>query len=143
MRKALAQTNEHYETSSGRTPEYLSWHRTFKREFTKFLTEKGATSIEIGKPNHFDISGFFVVDNQTWYFRIEDIRWSKTDMLIRTAKSNKDYTGGRNQSIPLNKGITAFQMGFDSIVLRVTPESVGFGAIINTSVNAAPELKYP
>jgi len=101
MKKALAATQKDFESASYRTPEYLAWHRLFKREFTKFLAGKGATNIQIGKPNHFDMSGFFTLCNQPWYFRIEDIRWSKDSMLIRTARDYKDFTGGRNQSILL------------------------------------------
>lgn len=120
MKKALFATQTHFESSSSRTPEYLSWHKLFKREFTKFLESKGMTGIEIGKPNHFDLSGFFKdgKKDQIWYFRIEDIRWSKDNMLIRTAQHYKDYTGGRNQYIPLKDGANDFEYGFHQIVLK-------------------------
>lgn len=101
MNKAITLTQAQYESSSSHTPEYLHWHRTFKREFTKFLTENGATDIKIGKPNHFDMSGFFTVGTQPWYFRIEDLRWSKNNMLIRTCKDYRDFTGGMNQYVSL------------------------------------------
>jgi len=58
MQNAIALTNEYFESSCGKTPQYTTWHRTFKREFSKFLTSSGATNIQIGKPNHFDMSGF-------------------------------------------------------------------------------------
>jgi len=97
MKKAIASTQQYFESSCSRTPEYLAWHRLFKGEFTKFLTSIGATLVQIGKPNHFDMSGFFTMGTQAWYFRIEDLRWSKDKMLIRIAKSYKDYAGGMNQ----------------------------------------------
>ena len=101
MNKAIRATQQHFESSSSRTPEYLVWHRLFKREFTKFLKSKGAVHIVIGKPNHFDMSGFFTLGNTVWYFRIEDIRWSKESMLIRTARSYEDFTGGMNQYVSM------------------------------------------
>ena len=101
MNKAIRATQAHFESSTGKTPEYQAWHRLFKREFTALLTQLGATSIQIGKMNHFDMSGFFTIQNQIWYFRIEDVRWSKDKMLIRTAQSFKDYTGGHNQYVSM------------------------------------------
>ena len=120
MKAALAATRQEFESSSSRTPEYLAWHRLFKREFTKFLSSKGMTGIEIGNPNHFDLSGFFKdgAKDQIWYFRIEDIRWSKQSMLIRTAQHYKDFTGGPNQYIPLDALDDAFEYAFDCIIER-------------------------
>jgi len=118
MKKALQETQKTFESASNRTPEYLSWHRLFKREFKKFLTNKGATQIEIGKPNHFDMSGFFTLTGQIWYFSVSDIRWSKESMLIRTAKSYKDYTGGMNQFISLQGGEEKFNQYFEDIMNR-------------------------
>ena len=117
MNKALQSTHQEFESSSSRTPEYLAWHRLFKREFTKFLTAKEATNIVIGSPNHFDISGFFMLGNAIWYFRIEDLRWSKAQMLIRTAEHYKDYTGGMNQYIPLSSE-PVFNKYFTAITQR-------------------------
>lgn len=116
MKRALDLTQTDFESSSSRTPEYRSWHRLFKREFTKFLMEHGATLIQIGKPNHFDMSGFFTWNGQAWWFRIEDIRWSKNDMLIRTAQSYKDYTGGQNHFVPLNMGPDHFDVELRNVV---------------------------
>jgi hypothetical protein len=81
------------------------------------LTEHGALDIAIGKPNHFDMSGFFQMDNgQMWWFRIEDLRWSKNNMLVRTAQSFKDYTGGRNQYVSLCFGEDTFKREFLQII---------------------------
>jgi len=114
MKKALSATLQDFESSCFKTPQYLSWHRLFKREFTKFLTAKGATNIAIGKPNHFDMSGFFTLDNTIWYFSIGDLRGFKDSMLIRTAKHYKDYSGGMNQYVPLIDEVTFIEY-FNSI----------------------------
>ena len=150
MKKAIAATNKDFESSCSKTPEYLSWHRLFKREFTQFLTAKGASNIAIGKPNHFDMSGFFTLGNTVWYFSIGDLRHGGTasPMLIRTAAHYKDYSGGMNQYIPM-RNETAFTDGFDSVIarneqgmLRPIHHAINTSPIINASVNAAPELKF-
>lgn len=115
MAKSIESTKYEFESSSCRTPQYLAWHRLFKREFTAFLKSQGITVVKIGKPNHFDMSGFFQKDAQWWYFRIEDLRWSKDRMLVRTAAHDKDYTGGRNQYLPLHNA-EAFMRAFEQIV---------------------------
>ena len=118
MKKAIEATNQEFESSSTRTPQYLAWHKLFKREFVKFLTQKGMMEVQINKPNHFDMSGFFLAKNgQLWYFSISDLRCSKDSMLIRTAKHPKDYTGGSNRSATLLTA-QAFEREFDIIVMR-------------------------
>jgi hypothetical protein len=116
MKKALALTQTEFESSTGHTPEYMAWHRTFKREFTKYLKSLGVVEVKIGSPNHFDMSGFFKREDGQWfYFSISDIRWSKDDMLLRTAKHEKDYTGGANYFVPLI-GYDRFNDRFASLV---------------------------
>ena len=118
MNNIIAKTQENFESSSGKTPQYLTWHRQFRRAFIQFLQLHGATNIVIGKPNHFDASGFFTMpDGQIWYFSISDLRWSKDRMLIRTANSYKDYCGGSNQYISLANA-DEFDRQFCAIVLR-------------------------
>jgi len=99
--KVIWLLNQEFESSSQRTPEYLEAHRTFKREFTKILKPICKT-ILIDKPNHFDIDGFFELnDNRIYWFSIGDLRWDKI-FLIRTAKDFKDYTGGSNNYLTLD-----------------------------------------
>jgi len=99
--KVIYLLNCDFESSSQRTTQYLEFHRTFKREFKKVLNPI-CNKIEISKPNHFDVSGFFQLkDNRIYYFSISDLRWNKT-FLIRIAKDFKDYTGGSNNFINLD-----------------------------------------
>lgn len=117
MKTLLDSTQQHFESACNRTPEYLRWHLLFRKAFGKFLKANGATDIAINRPNHFDASGFFRASlGQVWWFRIEDLRWSKDRMLIRTAQDFKDYIGGRNQYIDLNKTENIFELQFDKIV---------------------------
>lgn len=103
MKNSLFLTQKNYQSTCYQTSEYLYWHEVFKKEFTKFLKSIGCTVISINKPNHFDMSGFFISKvGQCYFFRIEDLRWSKDKMLIRTAKNFKDYCGGNNQYVKLD-----------------------------------------
>ena len=160
MKKAIAASNQNFESLPFRSPQYLSWHRLFKREFTKFLESKGATKFEISKSNHFDMDGFFTLGTSIWFFMINDLRTGDSKappMLIRSAAHYKDFAGGRNQYISM-KDESSFVEYFDRIVSRpiqrapssnliaeinaAQSEYMVTGGIINTSVNAALELKY-
>lgn len=99
MKKTLSLLKQKFESSCGKTPQYLEFHRTFKREFTALLKSYGAEKIEVSKPNHFDASGFFTHADEIYYFSLSDLRWSKSNLLVRTAKHYKDYTGGVNQYV--------------------------------------------
>lgn len=104
-----------FESSSGTTPEFLNFVRTFKREFTKELKSVGATDIKIGK-GHFYVSGFFTVNGQPYYFSLSDVRGMDyalenhpntcgSQLMYRTAQDYKDYTGGSNQWISIKSGM--------------------------------------
>lgn len=103
MENTLQLIKQEFESSCSRTPQYLAFHRVFKREFTRFLQNIGAVDVKFSKPNHFDASGFFQMRGQCWYFRLEDLRWSKDSLLVRTAKDYRDYTGGHNRFITFNE----------------------------------------
>jgi len=119
MKRALDLTQTEFESSCYKTPEYLAWHRLFKREFSTFLTLRGCYEVDCGRPNHFDMSGFFTAPGgKIWYFSISDLRGSKDSMLVRTAQSYKDYTGGHNRWLPLNQGLEMFDRDFERVVLN-------------------------
>lgn len=89
-----------FQSSSGKTPEFKSFARLFKNDFKKELDSIGAT-LEAFSVGHFYLSGFFKLNDQLYYFSISDVRmytenghWGS--MLVRTAKSLKDFTGGTN-----------------------------------------------
>ena len=101
LKNSIKLLNEKFESSCSRTPQYLKAHKTFKGEFTKLLKPL-TKEILISKPNHFDITGFFKLnDDRIYYFSIGDLRFNKT-FLIRIAKDFKDYTGGSNNFLSLN-----------------------------------------
>jgi len=91
-----------FQTSSVETPQFRAFHNEFKRDFKKLLEQRfGAKNIVFSK-GHFYVSGFFTQPNgQIYYFSLSDVRGFKDNMLVRTAKGYKDYTGGSNQSVSL------------------------------------------
>lgn len=102
MDKTKKLLNETFESSSSRTQQYLNFHRTFKREFTQ-LMKPICSEIDIHKPNHFDVSGFFKTNSgKTYYISLGDLRWDKHSLLYRTAKDFKDYSGGINEYISMD-----------------------------------------
>jgi len=119
------------ESSSGLTPEFDAWRRKFKALFTHLLTtEFGARNIQISY-GHFEISGFFTMPSgQMYYFNTGDLRL-RYGMYIRTVKSYKDYTGGRNNSIRYNS-----EVEFVSDLHRVLDGDRGsgsFGGLVDMS----------
>ena len=89
--------NTNFESSCEQTPEFKSFARKFKNDFENELTAHGfeLTKYRVG---HFEVSGFFKnVNGDFFYFSCMDVRTSKEPrLLVRTAKNEKDYTGGQN-----------------------------------------------
>lgn len=112
MKKSIAMLKRGFESSSGLTPEFQQFFRTFKSEFTKELQTIGASNIVFSR-GHFYVSGFFTdVSGQAWYFSLSDVRGmikmpfvEGFALLYRTAKNYKDYTGGRNRYRTIEPGM--------------------------------------
>ncbi len=87
-----------FESSSVLTQQFSNFCRTFKREFKELLLTYNVNPNDIViNRGHFYIYGFFKMpNNKIWYFNLGDVRWSKDNMMIRSAKDFKDYTGGLN-----------------------------------------------
>lgn len=103
MIKTLTALTQTFESSSTLTKQFSSFSRLFKREFKQLLFVFGASKIEISR-GHFGLSGFFQIAEQIWYFSLGDVRWSKGSMLVRTAESFTDYTGGSNNHVAMDEG---------------------------------------
>lgn len=60
---------------------------------------------------HYYISGFFTCNftsgTQMYYFSLSDVRCMLfgNKLLVRTAKHNKDWTGGQNNHIEIEEGM--------------------------------------
>ena len=75
---------------------------TFSRLFKNYLKKQLPNELQITdySKGHYYVSGFISDGKSFVYFSISDVRhfpaeWH-TNILIRTAKHNKDYTGGSN-----------------------------------------------
>jgi hypothetical protein len=112
MKKSIALLQAGFESSSGLTPEFAQFFKTFKSEFTKELQTIGATDIVFSR-GHFYVSGFCTINGQAWYFSISDVRGMNYclnqscmgKLLYRTAKNYKDFTGGQNRYATFRTGM--------------------------------------
>jgi len=100
MQKVATALQQEFISSSGLTQQFTGFYRLFKREFTKTLKKHfDIAEIRIRR-GHFYTSGFFqITDGRIWYFSLGDVRWGDGKLLIRTAKSFEDYTGGSNSFV--------------------------------------------
>ncbi|MDA3779889.1 MAG: hypothetical protein PF487_06675 [Bacteroidales bacterium] len=104
MKKTKQLLSMGLESSSGLTKEFKQFYSTFRTEFKKELKTIDATDIVFSR-GHFNISGFFTVNNQAYYFSISDVRSPMSKILYRTAMNYKDYTGGANQYVGIESGM--------------------------------------
>jgi len=96
--KFLAAAQGPFPSSSELTPEWKSFFTLVKKHLTKTLAGV-AENVELSR-GHFYFSGFLTrkSDGQIFYISCEDVRYYQgfNKLLVRTAKSYKDYTGGTN-----------------------------------------------
>lgn len=95
-----------FDSSSGLTPEFAAFSLQMKKHLAKTLTGYELVSYSRG---HFYFSAF-LKNKETGklvYVSCSDVRYFRDswndDLLIRTAKHDKDYTGGSNCSSTLAK----------------------------------------
>ena len=75
-----------------------------KNRISRILWERGCKKVQMNYGfNYF--SGFFTAPSgQIYYFSCSDVRhWGYDQLLIRTATSYKDFTGGSNQYVGVKK----------------------------------------
>lgn len=93
-----------FESSCCKTDQFMAFARQFRSELKKVLPcDCQLIGYNIG---HFYISGF-IYNRQTdkyAYFMTSDVRCFGNDwyyrLLVRTARSKRDFTGGSNHYIP-------------------------------------------
>lgn len=109
MNKSIDLLMREFESSSGKTEQWINFYKTFKSEFTKELKSIGATEIKFHE-NHFCLSGFFRAPKGFYYFSLADVRigsyrYRQGELMYRAVKHNKDYTGGHNQYVKIESGM--------------------------------------
>ena len=101
MKKSLALLKGGFESSSGKTPEFMAFVKVFKKEFRSELKSIGATDIKFSV-GHFYISGFFTtLEGQVIYFSLSDVRGMVSELMYRKAKNYTDYTGEANRYVKI------------------------------------------
>jgi hypothetical protein len=92
--------------------DFKSFFRKEKNRISKVLTQRGCTNLEMSYGFYY-FSGFFTAPSgQIYYFSCSDVRHFGYDkLLIRTAKSYKDYTGGSNDYVGVdNDSLLKFRL---------------------------------
>ena len=89
------------------SPEFKSFATKFKNDLKKEVESIGGTVTKCN-PGHYYVSGFIrTKENQCYYFSISDVRHFKTyQILFRTAKDEKDFSGGHNQYLNMNSDVS-------------------------------------
>lgn len=95
-----------WQFSSGSSigPDFKSFSLKFRNWLRKNIP--GGTQLYNYNRGHYIISGFIERNGKYVYFSVGDVRFShswSTNILIRTAKSVKDYTGGSNNYTTLER----------------------------------------
>lgn len=90
-----------FEQESTKTPEFLTFAKSFKSQIKKDLQQLGA-KLEVFSVGHFYLSGFFSKGGSCYYFS-----WHNGDsnLMYRTAKHTKDFSGGYNQWVKLSEDL--------------------------------------
>jgi len=104
----LKEYGKHFESSCSSTPEWNSFYRKANNFFKKNLSDV-AEKIELSK-GHFYFSGFFTVKatGKIFYFSISDVRhFPGSKLLIRSAESYTDYTGGINCYVEIDSNFVS------------------------------------
>lgn len=100
--------NYNFVSSTTKTPEFKQFARDFRSYLKKQLKQYHNLDLESFNVGHFDINAMiFDVETQKYvYINTCDVRntgnWYK-NMLYRTAKHNKDWSGGGNHYSSLNE----------------------------------------
>ena len=76
--------------------------RVFARKYKQFVITHVPTDTKLVSfhRGHYEVSGFVERQGKFVYFSVSDVRFFPgewyNNILVRTAQSDKDYTGGRN-----------------------------------------------
>ena len=107
IEKLRSYVNRTFENWGGVTSnEYNTFQKKY-RNLLKSICENNNLELVAFHPNHYQFSAFIKSGNKFVYISISDVRYFKNEwfnhILIRTAKHEKDFTGGYNRytTLPL------------------------------------------
>lgn len=88
------------------SPDYQKFERAYKSYLKAMAKEIGGELVKFN-PNHYEFSCFIKRNDKFVYVSISDVRyWQNrwyTCILVRTAKHEKDFTGGPNDYASLEQ----------------------------------------
>ena len=99
-------TQTNFEQNSYKTPEFIAFAKDFKKQIKAELKKVGAELRDFNT-GHFYLSGFFYKGDKCFYFS-----WHNGDknLMFRTAKDMKDYTGDSNCWIGLERSFEEMRL---------------------------------
>lgn len=109
MEKTVQRLARPFESSSGKTPEYMEFVRTLKKEMITALHARGCDQI-VFNVGHFYVSVFFTdrATGQAWYICTPDVRFFGGDRwYYRSVKDYKDHHGARHRSLDVHPDMIA------------------------------------
>lgn len=90
---------KHY-TGSDLGQDFRTFFTKEKNRIIKVLSALGCTNIEMSRQFYYFYGFFTSPTGQTYYFSCSDVRhFGYDEILYRTAKDRKDFTGGSNQYV--------------------------------------------
>ena len=102
-----------FENSCFTTPDFASFSRKFKNALKKDAEEANLELVAYSR-GHFEVSAFLenASTGKFVYIRVSEVRdrdcaAAMSRVLIRTAKSAKDFTGGQNYFVPLTEVVSS------------------------------------
>ena len=91
--------NYEFSSSCYTCEDYKSFERKYINYLKSICRENEWVFVKANK-NHYSFSAFLLIKNQYVYLSISDVRFFRnewyTNILIRKAKTENDYTGERN-----------------------------------------------
>lgn len=106
-------SGKEFESSCFTTPDFASFSRKFKNALKKDAEEAGLELASYSR-GHFEVSAFLenASTGKFVYIRVSEVRdrdcaAAMSRVLIRTAKSAKDFTGGQNYFVPLTEVVSS------------------------------------
>lgn len=109
MKDLINMVGDGLESSSVQTPEFKAAYKLWIKNIKAIASKLGGTVLK-SSVGHFEVSAFIgLADGQIIYASSRDMRdplkpigngWTNGCMLVRTAKSIRDFTGGMNRWCP-------------------------------------------
>ena len=101
----LQQRRQIEDYGSTASPSFQQWAAEIRKEIRKICKANNGTLISLPTTCHYFWSAFIKANSgQIWYISCSDVRHFPDDnIMYRTAKHDKDFTGGSNQWISPDK----------------------------------------